>query len=217
MSEINMKVANWVKFRSKKEKLNYRVKKKQSWMNEPSHNSCVSMTSTNYHHGVCWKLVVYGSDFEIQSWKDFLNLRFGFGLFPFHIIILTCEYGHNFGDSTVQLLCILCLFLIVRIQFRKLGPHKLHMLIFHLDANLELENKTPQTATKNNNEKSTSFLALESVSSSEDTGKSWDNPAEYFFTTVMSSMNEEVLPQSLKTERILLLMKDGDEPKSGPV
>lgn len=67
------------------------------------------------------------------------------------------------------------------------------------------------------NKTDTSFLALDSASSSEETGNAWVKSEAYRFTVEMSSIIEEVLWLSLNTETSFLRMKEGGEPKSGPV
>lgn len=62
----------------------------------------------------------------------------------------------------------------------------------------------------------TSFLAFESASSSEVTGIAWDDSEAYRLIIEISSIREEVLPQSLKTLRSFVRINDGGEPKSGP-
>lgn len=64
---------------------------------------------------------------------------------------------------------------------------------------------------------STSFLVFASASSSEITGIALEDSEAYRFTMDMSSINDEVLPDSLRIERNFFLVKDGGEPKSGPV
>lgn len=64
---------------------------------------------------------------------------------------------------------------------------------------------------------STSLLVFASASSSDVTGIELDDSEANRFTTDISSIKEEVLPDSLKMERNFFFIKDGGEPKSGPV
>ena len=63
----------------------------------------------------------------------------------------------------------------------------------------------------------TSFLVFASASSSEITGIALEDSEAYRFTMDISSINDEVLPDSLRIERNFFFVKDGGEPKSGPV
>lgn len=60
-------------------------------------------------------------------------------------------------------------------------------------------------------------MVFASASSSEVTGIEFDDSEAYRFTMDISSIKEEVLPDSLNMERSFFLIKDGGEPKSGPV